>query len=138
MLEAGRKRFLRGRLDVGQQINLPPGQKDQFCIEYDEYLMDRPENRLLHSALIKVKGWARTPENQKWARELAFVFAQLPASQNIENDLRCWRNDRSVAHYQKLKPWCELILRQQTPFSLKGHFDGISFLFPMEQLFENM
>ena len=136
LLEAGRKRFLRGRLDVGQQINLPPGQKDQFCIEYDEYLMDRPENRLLHSALIKVNGWARTPENQKWARELAFVFAQLPASQNIENDLRCWRNDRSVAHYQKLKPWCELILRQQSPFSLKGHFDGISFLFPMEQLFE--
>ena len=136
LLETGQKKFLRGRLDVGQQVNMPPGKRDRFCIEYDEYLMDRPENRLIHLALNKVKAWARTPENQRWARELTFVFAQLPTSRDVENDLRCWRDDRSVAHYKHLKPWCELILRQQSPFSLKGHFDGISFLFPMEQLFE--
>lgn len=136
LLESGQKRFLRGRLDVGRQVNMPPSKRDRFCIEYDEYLMDGPENRLIHSALSKVKVWARTPENQRWARELAFVFAELPKSRDVESDLRCWRDVRSIAHYKHLKPWCRLILRQQSPFSMKGQFDGISFLFPIEQLFE--
>ena len=33
-------------------------------------------------------------------------------------------------------PWVKLILNQQSPFTVKGSDAGISFLFPMESLFE--
>jgi 5-methylcytosine-specific restriction enzyme subunit McrC len=41
-----------------------------------------------------------------------------------------------MAHYQPLRPWCELVLYQQMPLSLAGAWHGISMLFSMERLFE--
>ncbi|KPB22439.1 hypothetical protein AC519_5424 [Pseudomonas savastanoi] len=41
-----------------------------------------------------------------------------------------------MAHYQPVKPWCELIIQQQTPLAIAGEWQGISLLFPMEKLFE--
>jgi len=41
-----------------------------------------------------------------------------------------------MAHYQPLRPWCELILHRQMPLAVAGEWHGISMLFPMEKLFE--
>jgi 5-methylcytosine-specific restriction enzyme subunit McrC len=41
-----------------------------------------------------------------------------------------------MAHYAPLRPWCELILYRQMPYSLVGVWRGVSLLFPMEKLFE--
>jgi 5-methylcytosine-specific restriction enzyme subunit McrC len=41
-----------------------------------------------------------------------------------------------MAHYQAVKPWCELILNRQMPIALIGEWRGLSLLFPMEKLFE--
>ncbi len=41
-----------------------------------------------------------------------------------------------MAHYQAVKPWCELILGGDMPTSVVGTWKGISLLFPMEKLFE--
>ena len=41
-----------------------------------------------------------------------------------------------MAHYQAIKPWCELILNQQMPIAVSGEWRGMSLLFPMEKLFE--
>jgi len=128
--------YLKGQLQVSKQVRQRPGKLSHFYIAHDEYLLDRPENRLLHSALICVSKWSRTDTNQRMARELLFVFNEIPGTNNIENDLKQWRNDRSMIHYRPLKMWCELILRQQNPLTLLGGFNGVSFLIPMEKLFE--
>ncbi len=41
-----------------------------------------------------------------------------------------------MAHYQPVKPWCELVLGEHMPLALRGSCYGISMLFPMEKLFE--
>jgi 5-methylcytosine-specific restriction enzyme subunit McrC len=41
-----------------------------------------------------------------------------------------------LAHYRPVRPWCSLILGEQTPLSLLGTWHGNSLLFPMETLFE--
>ncbi|MCF5672055.1 restriction endonuclease, partial [Pseudomonas syringae] len=51
-------------------------------------------------------------------------------------DFKKWRHDRLMAHYQPVKPWCELIIQQQTPLAIAGEWQGMSLLFPMEKLFE--
>ncbi|TOM33192.1 restriction endonuclease, partial [Vibrio parahaemolyticus] len=55
---------------------------------------------------------------------------------NYALDFRQWSKERSLAHYRSVKPWCELILSYQSPVSLSGRHNGISMLFPMENLFE--
>ncbi|HEY0924173.1 McrC family protein [Rheinheimera pacifica] len=128
--------FLKGQLHVSKQIRQRPGRLHYFHVSYDVFSLDRAENRLLHSALKQVLKWSSSNANQRLARELLFVFHDIKESSNFALDFRAWKDDRSIAHYRPLKPWCELILSYQSPIAMVGNHRGLSFLFPMEQLFE--
>ncbi|MBL1321728.1 MAG: McrC family protein [Methylophaga sp.] len=129
--------FLKGRLKVAAQIRQPVGRQHLFQVEYDEFLPDRAENRLIHSSLKKVAKWSHSVGNKRLANELLFVFDDIPVSMNTKLDFNRWLDrDRSMVHYRGLKEWCELIINEESPFSLVGHQHGLSFLFPMNDLFE--
>lgn len=130
------QRFLRGRLEVHKQARQPPGRQHLFCIEHDIFDADRPENRLLRSALDRVCIATREPDSWRVAHELASLLAPVPPSMDIAADFLRWRNDRLLAHYQPARPWCSLILNEQSPISLIGDWSGDSLLFPMERVFE--
>lgn len=130
------ERFLKGRLLVAQQLRQPAGKQHHFQIAYDVFSDNRAENRLLHSALVQVANWSKSEETQKLARELRFVFNEVPKSSNYKVDFGLWKNTRDMIAYRALLPWVRLILNQESPFTIKEQHAGISFLFPMEQLFE--
>ena len=129
--------FLKGQLQVAKQMRARPGTEHRFHISYDQYLPDRAENRLLKSTLIRLNKWASALDNKRLCREFLFALDEIPESRDIEGDLRDWRNDRGMAHYQPLLPWVRLILSHQSPVFSSGAFQGISLLFPMEKLFED-
>lgn len=130
------QRFLRGRLDVSRQLRQPPGRGHLFQIEHDVFDADRPENRLLCSALDRVCKLTRDGGNWRLAHELATLLAEIPRSANVDADFRRLRSDRLLAHYRPARPWCALILAEQTPLSVLGKWHGASLLFPMEKVFE--
>lgn len=130
------ERYLHGQLDVVRQLRQSPGRQHLFQIRHDVFVPDRAENRLLKCALERVCKTTQTPGNWRLAHELRSLLHEIPASRDIEADFRQWRTDRLMAHYAPLKPWCELILYRQMPWSLRGDWHGISMLFPMERLFE--
>lgn len=130
------RRFLRGRLDIMRQLRQPPGRAHRFQIEHDVFDANRAENRLLRSALDRVCRLTRDASNWRLSHELATYMAPVPVSRDIDADFRHWRNDRLLAHYQPVRPWCALILGDRTPLSLVGTWHGCSLLFPMETLFE--
>jgi 5-methylcytosine-specific restriction enzyme subunit McrC len=130
------ERFLRGRLRVARQMQMPPGRQHLFPIEYDLFSENRAENRLLHAALLKVARTSKSPNNQRLARELRHSFGAVSASVNHQADFAAWRTGRDMVHYQPVLPWIRLILNRQCPFSLRDQHAGVSFLFPMEKLFE--
>ena len=57
------QRFLRGQLDIVRQLRQPPGRQHHFHIRHDLFLADRPENRLLKSALERVCASTRQPDS---------------------------------------------------------------------------
>ncbi|MGB8379384.1 MAG: McrC family protein [Rhodanobacteraceae bacterium] len=130
------QRFLQGRLDIARQLGQPPGRAHLFQIAHDLFDANRPENRLLCTALDCVFRLTRDGGNWRMAHELASLLSDIPRSGNIAADFRHWGNDRLLAHYRPARPWCELILSGQTPLSVLGEWHGISLLFPMERLFE--
>ncbi|MDF3013137.1 MAG: restriction endonuclease [Cellvibrio sp.] len=130
------QRFLRGQLNINKQLRQPPGREHIFNIRHDLFLPDRPENRLLKTALMRVCKLTQQPTTWRLAHELAGILAEVPVSKSIQDDFRQWRNDRLMAHYQPVRPWCELVLGQQMPLAMQGSTSGISLLFPMEKLFE--
>ncbi|MFP7635193.1 McrC family protein [Pseudomonas veronii] len=130
------QRFLRGQLNAVAQMRQPPGRQHQFQIRHDVFLPDRAENRLLKLALEQVANATHDAANWRLANELRSMLAEVPTSQQVQADLRVWSRDRLMAHYQAIKPWCELILNRQMPIAVAGEWQGMSLLFPMEKLFE--
>ncbi|WP_060515611.1 McrC family protein [Pseudomonas sp. NBRC 111132] len=130
------QRFLRGQLNVVAQMRQPPGRQHHFQIRHDVFLPDRAENRLLKLALEQVAKSTQDAANWRLANELRAMLAEVPVSKQVSQDLRAWSRDRLMAHYQAIKPWCELILNQQMPIAVSGEWRGMSMLFPMEKLFE--
>lgn len=130
------ERFLRGRLEIAKQVRQPPSRQHLFRIEHDMFDADRPENRLLRLTLDRVCRATRDAGNWRLSHELASFLAPIPASSDIGGDFRRWRSERLLAHYQPLRPWCALILNEQTPLSVLGDWHGSSLLFPMEKIFE--
>ncbi len=128
--------FLRGQLALIAQQRQPPGKEHLFHVRHDVYLPDRPENRLLKSALEQVRRTTQQPDSWRLAQELSIRLAEIPASRQVNGDFKAWGTDRLMARYQAAKPWCELILRRHMPLSVLGRDWGMSLLFPMEKLFE--
>ena len=128
--------FLKGRFRVADQIRQPISKQHQFCIEHDQFLPDRPENKLIRAALDQVLKWSQSSKNQKLARELQFSFIEIEPSSQHKIDLSRWSKQRDMIYYRPIKPWIELILMTQTPWFMSNNWQGISLLFPMEKLFE--
>lgn len=130
------QRYLRGQLNTARQMRQPPGRQHHFQIRHDVFLPDRPENRLLKTALDIVCKTTQDPSNWRLSHELRSMLVEVPSSRDTAQDFKQWRRDRLMAHYQPVKPWCELIIQQQTPLAVAGAWQGMSLLFPMERLFE--
>lgn len=128
--------YLRGRLDVVKQTRQPPGRRHYFRICHDIFQADIPENRLLKLALDIVCKATQEPGNWRLGHELRNLLFEIPASANVSSDFQQWRDDRLLALYQDIKPWCELVLRKQMPLAVADEWQGLSLLFPMEKLFE--
>lgn len=130
------RKFLKGRLNTEKQIRQRPGREHVFQISYDTFSINRAENRLILSAVITASKWTRSPQNQRLARELVFAFDGVSKSKNHNQDFKRWSADRSLIHYRTLESWCRLILFNKSPLTMSGNTEGLSFLFPMEVLFE--
>ncbi|MFB9887042.1 McrC family protein [Balneatrix alpica] len=130
------QRFLHGQLNVVAQMRQPPGRQHHFQLRHDVFTPDRAENRLLKLALETVANSTQDAANWRLANELRAMLTEVPVSRQVNQDLRAWSRDRLMAHYQPIKPWCELILNQWMPIAVSGAWRGMSLLFPMEKLFE--
>ena len=130
------QKFLRGQLQHVKYMRQPPAKKHIFPIEHDVYEVNRPENRLIRTALEVVCKKTKDANNWKLAQELRLMTSEIPRSQKIQQDFRQWQSGRLLALYAEIKPWTELILGEYMPVSTQGEWRGMSLLFPMGKLFE--
>jgi 5-methylcytosine-specific restriction enzyme subunit McrC len=128
--------FIRGQIDLGKQLHQPPGQLHKTHIRHEIYTPDRPENRLLKSALTVARRLTRDPGNWRLSNELLQYMEPVPISPDQKRDFSLWRDEKLMAHYRRLRPWCELLLSNLNPTTQVGDWQGISLLFPMDRLYE--
>jgi 5-methylcytosine-specific restriction enzyme subunit McrC len=127
---------LRGKLMIAQHLRHNVTRADRFYTDHDEFSLNRHENRLLHSALYRASLFAASQHNQQLARELRFVFSEVPLSVDISADFQKARLDRGMEHYVDALAWARLILEDKAPLTGAGDHSAPSLLFPMEAVFE--
>lgn len=127
---------LRGKLQMAMHLRQNHCRQDRFFAEFDEFSTNRPENRLLHAALRRALSWTAAQAHQQLARELCFVFAEVPQSERPAVDFSRVRLNRGMGHYADALAWARLILGDESPLTGAGGHQAPSLLFPMEAVFE--
>ena len=129
--------FLRGKLQLMENIRRNASDRSRLYCEFDEYEIDRPVNRLIKGALEIVNRLTTDPINQQRCREFLYWFDRVTGTKDSNMDFRAVQQDRLIQHYEPAMPTCRLILEGLNPLTQEGNRRALSVLFPMNQLFES-
>ncbi len=127
---------LRGRLLVAEHLRHNLVRRDRFYTAFDEFTLNRAENRVLHAALQMVLRTSTDSENVRTSRRLCALFHDIPLSRNVEADLAAHTRERGSHVYDEPLGWAGLLLTGFSPLTTAGHQLAPSLLFPMEKVFE--
>ncbi len=133
----GNLRVLKGKLLLARQLRENFVHRERFYVRYVEFTADRPINRLIKSAIVRLQSIARSGKNQSRLRQARFYFDEVPTSRNITADLARANIDRTMTQYHRLFAWVQLLLRGDAPSTWRGANESVGLLFPMERIFED-
>lgn len=129
--------FLKGKLKFNQHIKQNYIHKERFYVEFDVYLQDRVENRLLKSTIELLLKKTNDYENKKALRQQLFIFDEVKLSTNYDIDISKINIYRGMEYYEMPLRFAKVFLKYQSFTSLRGKDNVFALLFPMEKVFEN-
>ncbi len=107
----------------------------QYC-RFEEFSPDRPENRLIRSALAALVRGCSDSVNRHRASMLAERLHEIPPSLDVRADLARWRDDRLMKHYRELRSTCRWILLRQGISPVRGGEGMVGCFARMNDVFE--
>ena len=129
--------FLKGKLKFNEHIKKNYIHKERFYVEFDEYLQDRVENRLLKSTISLLLKKTKDSENKKALRQQLFIFDEVELSRNHKIDIDKINIHRGMEHYTLPLRFAKVFLLHESFSSMRGNDNVFALLFPMEKVFEN-
>ncbi len=127
---------LRGRLNVVQQLRHNSARPDRLHCTFDEFTVDNTLNRALKAALRVLIKVATGSMVTRSVSELLFCFQDVGDASPGSIDWVSVRTDRLSRRYAPLLRMARLFIEGASPDLVSGQGDGFSFLFDMNQLFE--
>jgi len=130
-------KFLKGKLNINEQIRKNYIHKERFFVDYEEFSSDRVENRLIKTTLNYLYNKSKSNKNQQRIREYLFVFDDIGLSHNIKTDFSKVKSNRQMREYEQVLLWCKTFLLGESFSPYKGDDLAFALLFDMNKLFEN-
>ncbi len=128
--------YFKGKLRVQEHIKKNALHKERFYVTFDEYEVNRPENRLIKSTLLKLLNLSTSTDNIKEIRQLLILFEMVQPSDNYIKDFSKVIIDRNTNYYEILLCWSKVFLLNQSFTTFTGETTARALLFPMEKVFE--
>ena len=129
--------FLKGRLKLVNHIRKNIVHKEKFYVEFDEYLPNRIENRIIKTSLEFLYKKSSSNSNKKRLREFLFVFSEIDPIHNTRNAFKKVKIDRQMKDYERVLHWCQLFLNNESFTSFKGNSIAFALLYDMNRVFED-
>lgn len=129
---------LRGRMDVMRQFTFHAVRPDRLACRFDALEADTPLMRIMKACVVSLRRHARKLDTQRQLAEVGYMLADIPDVPVRSLPWTQVRIDRSNQRWQRLFDLAALFLRrdwQATHHDNKAG-EGISLLFPMNDLFE--
>jgi 5-methylcytosine-specific restriction enzyme subunit McrC len=129
--------FLKGKLKMGEHVKRNFIHKEHFYVEFQEYLCDRVENRLIKTTLNYLYRHSKSSKNQQRIREFLFVFDEINYSNDPKSDFVKISMNRQMKDYEQILLWCKTFLLNNSFSPYKGNDVAFALLFDMNVLFES-
>lgn len=127
---------LQGRLNVTRQFTTLAVEPSRLACRHDALTPDVALNQIMKAAVMRLTRIARTTDNQRRLRELAFAYveiADVPVSALRWDDVVL---DRTNGRWRELLNLARLLLGERFQTTSAGSSVGFSLLFEMNMLFE--
>ncbi|ASM24340.1 McrC family protein [Serratia marcescens] len=129
--------WMKGKLRVSAQLSKNCVRRDRFQVEFDDYSAERLENRILKTAIDKIRRQISNPQLLLQVNSLQVHFEDIAPVGDARIAFDQVHLDRHMRHYELALAWARLILMGQSPHCMQGDANAISLLFPMEAVFES-
>ena len=129
--------FLKGKLNINEQIKRNSIHKERFYVGYSEFLSDIKINRIIKTTLQFLYKKSNSSKNQQKIRELLFIFDEVLECEDYKNFFAKLVTNRQVKHYEQTLLWCKIFLLNNSFTPHKGDDLGFALLFDMNALFES-
>ena len=129
--------FLKGKLNINEQIKRNSIHKERFYVGYSEFLSDIKINRIIKTTLKFLYKKSNSSKNQQKIRELLFIFDEVSECEDYKNFFAKLVINRQVKHYEQTLLWCKIFLLGNTFTPHKGDDLAFALLFDMNALFES-
>lgn len=129
--------YFKGKPLVNKHIRQNIVHGERCYVSYDDYQVNRAENRLVKATLLKLGQISDSAENQKEIRQLLTAFELVTPSVNYTKDFSKVVIDRSTRDYDMLMRWSRVFLLNKSFTTFSGGTDARALLFPMEKVFES-
>ena len=130
-------KFLKGKLNINEQIKRNSIHKERFYVEYSEFLSDIKINRIIKTTLQFLYKKSNSSKNQQKIRELLFIFDEVSTCGDYKNFFTNFAINRQVKHYEQTLLWCKIFLLGNSFTPHKGDNLAFALLFDMNALFES-
>ncbi len=130
-------KFLKGKLKISEQIRKNIVHKERFYVYYQEFSIDRAENRLIKSTLEFLYRRSKSSRNQRLIREYLFIFDEISSSSDINADFSRLKLNRQTKHYEQALLWSKIFLQNKSFSPYRGSDVAFALLFDMNTLFES-
>ena len=131
------ERFYKGKLLASQNIKYNLVSRERVFVRYDDFNLNRPENRLIKSTLDFLLKTTADGNNRRNAMRLLSFFDGVDYSKSVDVDFSKCFVDRSINHYEKAISWCRVFLKGNSFTAFSGSAVALALLFPMEKVFES-
>ena len=129
--------FLKGKLNIKEQIKKNSIHKERFYVGYSEFLSDIKINRIIKSTLKFLYKKSNSSKNQQKIREFLFMFDEVSTCDDYKNFFEKLVINRQVKHYEQTLLWCKIFLLGNSFTPHKGNDLAFALLFDMNALFES-
>ncbi|MGF3076215.1 McrC family protein [Facklamia sp. P12955] len=130
------KNVLKGKLLFNKHLKHNLVHKEKFYVGYDEYGINRPENRIIKSTLLMLQKMTSSYNNSKLIRQELIHFEEVEPSYNYQNDFSKVSIDRNTKLYEQAMTWSRIFLYKNSFTTFSGKEKSKAILFPMEKVYE--
>lgn len=129
--------IFKGKIKFDGQIRYNYAHKERTFVEYDDFNLNRTENKLLKATLLYLYKNSNSSKNKNDIKTLLNSFLEVDASVDYDGDFAKIVSDRNTKDYTNALMWSRVFLKGKSFTSFSGSAVAFALLFPMEALFES-